>query len=89
MLIRCGQRSQAPFTFPARPSAEGQVFGRTTRNVVVSGELVPTTANFGQNLYVGQACTLGDGSYGCSFVRLDPEFFIRTTEALADDASGS
>ena len=46
----------------------------TVRNVVVSGELVPTTANFGQNLYVGQACTLGDGSYGCSFVRLDPEF---------------
>ncbi|HLY39487.1 MAG TPA: glycosyltransferase family 39 protein [Candidatus Binatia bacterium] len=46
----------------------------TVRNVLVGGELVPTTANFGQNLYVGQACTIGDGSYGCSFVRLDPEF---------------
>jgi 4-amino-4-deoxy-L-arabinose transferase-like glycosyltransferase len=44
----------------------------TVRNVAVSGELVPTTANFGQNLYIGQTCTEGDGSYACKFVRLDP-----------------
>ena len=46
----------------------------TIRNMAVSGEFIPTTANFGQNLYVGQVCASGDGSYSCPFLRPDPQF---------------
>ena len=46
----------------------------TIRNVAVSGEFIPTTANFGQNLYVGQVCATGDGSYACPFLHPDPHF---------------
>ena len=54
--------------------AFGVIALSTVRNVVVSGELIPTTANFGQNLYIGQVCAKGDGSYSCDFLRPDPHF---------------
>src|SRR5205807_9638957 len=42
--------------------AFGVIAVSTGRNVVGSGELIPTTANFGQNLYIAQVRAKGDGS---------------------------
>ncbi|MEZ4406130.1 MAG: tetratricopeptide repeat protein [Polyangiales bacterium] len=45
----------------------------TLRNVVVAGEFVPTTANGGQNLYIGQQRSNTYGTYAApAFVRPDP-----------------
>lgn len=44
----------------------------TVRNLTVSGTPVLITGNLGQNLYVGQVCSKGDGTYRCDFLRPDP-----------------
>jgi tetratricopeptide (TPR) repeat protein len=47
----------------------------TARNVVVSGQWVPTTSNFGQNLYIGHQRDNVLGSYHApTFARPDPAF---------------
>ncbi|MBN1771657.1 MAG: tetratricopeptide repeat protein, partial [Deltaproteobacteria bacterium] len=47
----------------------------TVRNAIVGGEFVPTTANAGQNLYLGQHRGNETGTYGgVSFARADPRY---------------
>lgn len=61
----------------------------TARNALVAGEFVLTTANAGQNLYIGQQRTNTLGTYEApSFVRPDPQFEQQDFRAEAERRTG-
>jgi tetratricopeptide (TPR) repeat protein len=61
----------------------------TARNALVTGEFVLTTANAGQNLYIGQQRDNVLGTYGApSFVRADPQFEQEDFRAEAERRTG-
>lgn len=61
----------------------------TMRNALVAGEFVLTTANAGQNLYIGQQRTNVLGTYDApSFVRPDPQFEQEDFRAEAERRTG-
>ena len=61
----------------------------TARNVLLSGEVVPTTANVGQNLYIGQVRSNLNGTYHApEFVRPDPQHEQDDFRAEAERRTG-